>query len=190
MVILLLVGLFLPLMLEIEATKGGNPLDASTVASVFLYLHDHLFQLIGLYLFLATLSAIRFSHRIAGPMLRFKRRLYEIGDGKFSEPLRTRDSDYMQSEVRALNAMSHSLLLRTQDIVHSEAALRAAIEEMQAALRPGEDARVDARLQKLLQRAADLQECVGFFAEESPDAANEIELPVPNDEVELLASSQ
>ena len=62
-------------------------------------------------LLVVVIGTVRFSHRVAGPMVRYKRNLALLADGKLPPPLRTRRSDFLKEEVVVLNRASHCLLL-------------------------------------------------------------------------------
>jgi nitrate/nitrite-specific signal transduction histidine kinase len=173
LLLVILGGLFLPLMIQIAGSESAHPLDASAVASAFLYLHEHLLPLLGVYFVFAVLSAIRFSHRIAGPMVRFKRDIYAIGDGHFPAPLRTRPDDYMKAEVRALNDMSQSLAQRARDIRDAQMALQETLHDCASRIELARDAQLMTSFERLQEEARILSERVAFF--ELEEAALDLE---------------
>lgn len=63
-----------------------------------------LFGTVG-FLPLAVIDMVRLSHRFAGPMLRFRRAMQELGRGEQVEPLRFRDGDYWQDVATDFNAV-------------------------------------------------------------------------------------
>jgi hypothetical protein len=69
-----------------------------------------LFGTLG-FLPLAVIDMVRLSHRFAGPMLRFRRAMHELGRGEHVEPLRFRDGDFWQDLATDFNAV----LNRVQD---------------------------------------------------------------------------
>jgi hypothetical protein len=66
-------------------------------------LHERFWPLASLCLVIVVLGAIRYSHRVAGPMVRYKRHLRLLANGKFPPSLRTRRNDFMKAEVSCLN---------------------------------------------------------------------------------------
>jgi hypothetical protein len=98
-----LIGLVVPLVLGLGSIESDqlSKLDASIV---LLHLHRNLWWILLICIALPVLGSLRMSHRIAGPMLRVKRHLRMIGQGRLPGPLHTRHGDYMQDEVDSLNA--------------------------------------------------------------------------------------
>jgi hypothetical protein len=54
---------------------------------------------------LVVYDVLRLSHRFAGPMLRFRRAMRELGNGDHVEPLRFRDGDFWQELASDFNAV-------------------------------------------------------------------------------------
>ena len=54
---------------------------------------------------LAVYDVIRMSHRFAGPMLRFRRAMRDLGNGEHVEPLRFREGDFWQELATEFNAV-------------------------------------------------------------------------------------
>jgi hypothetical protein len=54
---------------------------------------------------LAVYDMLRLSHRFAGPMLRFRRAMRDLGRGEQVEPLRFRDGDFWQEMAAEFNAV-------------------------------------------------------------------------------------
>lgn len=94
-------GIFSPLLWDL----GTVDMDAGyeEQAIVMLYLHERFWFLAAMCLVIVVFGAIRYSHRVAGPMVRYKRNLRLLADGKFPPPLRTRRADFMKEEVGCLN---------------------------------------------------------------------------------------
>ena len=94
-------GIFAPLLWNL---RDGSELHRfEEQAIVMLYMHERFWLLAALCLCIVVLGAIRFSHRIAGPLVRYKRNLRLVAAGKLPPPLRTRRGDYLQEEVACLN---------------------------------------------------------------------------------------
>ncbi len=55
---------------------------------------------------IAVLGLIRFTHRFAGPILRLRRCLNDLADGKPVAPLKFRDGDYWQDLATAFNRVA------------------------------------------------------------------------------------
>lgn len=114
-----------PLIAEL-VTETPRP-HSEDVAIVLIYLHAHWWWVAGLSLLCAALAGVRISHRIAGPLVRFDRALYQLGQGQFAPPLRTRSDDYLTQEVAILNATVANLAARVDRLRRAHSAATAAI---------------------------------------------------------------
>ena len=94
-------GIFSPLMWDLQTIDTSAGYEEQAI--VMLYLHERFWPIAALCLVIVVLGAIRYSHRIAGPMVRYKRNLRLLADGKLPPPLRTRRNDFMKEEVACLN---------------------------------------------------------------------------------------
>ena len=94
-------GIFVPLLWELRSGSGPSP-DVD-VAVVMVYMHERFWGVAALCVLLAVYGALRLSHRIAGPLVRYKRNLRMIANGQLPPPLRTRRRDYLKDEVACLN---------------------------------------------------------------------------------------
>ncbi len=123
LLILVAVGLFSPLLL---ALRDGAPNEAydSDIATVMLYMHHRFWWVAAFGCVAIALGALRFSHRIAGPMVRFKRNLRWLGEGRLPAPLVTRSGDFFKEEVRCLNAAVAGVQERLETLRAAHADLR------------------------------------------------------------------
>jgi hypothetical protein len=121
-------GLFGPLLHEL-GTKAGStpPSEGAEQAIVMVYLHQRFWFVAAACLVLILLGGLRMSHRIAGPLVRFKRNLRLLGAGKLPPPLRTRPRDYLKEEVACLNAAVAGIATRLEAVRSAHANLRRAV---------------------------------------------------------------
>lgn len=117
-------GIFTPLLWDLSSTTAY----VDEQAIVMLYMHDRLWFLVLVCALIVAVSAIRMSHRIAGPLVRYKRNLRLVAEGKLPPPLRTRDGDYLQEEVGCLNAAIAGIGARLEAIQRAAADVRAGVE--------------------------------------------------------------
>lgn len=120
------IGIFLPLLWSLGDTDGASGFEDQAV--VMLYMHERFWWLALLCLVIVVIGAIKFSHRIAGPLVRFKRNLRLMADGKLPSPLRTRSGDFLQDEVACLNAAVAGLWARVESMQKAGAALQRELE--------------------------------------------------------------
>ena len=95
------VGIFSPLLWDLGVVNMDGGYEEQAI--VMLYLHKRFWLLAAMCLVIVVLGAVRYSHRVAGPMVRYKRNLRLLADGKFPPPLRTRRADFLKEEVACLN---------------------------------------------------------------------------------------
>lgn len=95
-------GIFVPLVWQLGSARQGPDVHADS-AIVMLYMHER-FWGIALVCFVFVVARIlQVSHRIAGPLVRYKRNLRLLAAGRLPPPLRTRRRDYLKEEVVCLN---------------------------------------------------------------------------------------
>lgn len=169
-------GLFAPLLWDLQAGAPNQEVDAD-LAIVMVYMHERFWVVAGACLLLATLGAIQLSHRIAGPLVRYKRYLRLLGDGKLPPPLRTRRHDYLKEEVACLNAAVAGLRRR-----HAEVQAAAAVLQGELARLPAASA---AELPELRERIAvaelGLRRSLAAIREATPDeVANGLAVAAPD----------
>jgi hypothetical protein len=116
------VGMFSPLLwdLGVVDTAGGY----EEQAIVMLYLHERFWLLAAMCLVIVVLGAVRFSHRVAGPMVRYKRNLRLLAEGQLPPPLRTRRADFLKEEVGCLNQAVAGVAERVDAIRRAQVGLR------------------------------------------------------------------
>ena len=94
-------GIFLPLLWDLGSVGLSGNFEEQAI--VMLYLHERFWPLAALCLVIVVLGSVRYSHRVAGPMVRYKRHLRLLANGKLPPSLRTRRNDFMKEEVSCLN---------------------------------------------------------------------------------------
>lgn len=114
-------GVFAPVLWQLGGSQNAVSFEAATV---MLYMHESFWPIASIGVVVVSVGSVRFSHRIAGPMVRFKRNLRLLADGKLTPPLRTRNGDLMQEEVAALNAAVHGVAQRVDAVRSAQLALR------------------------------------------------------------------
>lgn len=143
---LVAVGLFAPLLLDLGTQAPNDSLKAD-LAAVMLYMHHRFWWIAAAGFVLIAAGALRFSHRIAGPMVRFKRNLRLMAEGRLPPELRTRDGDFLKEEVACLNAAARGIELRVEAIRTAHAELRRELQRAADAVRyEGAVADLDAAL--------------------------------------------
>lgn len=119
-------GIFVPLLWNLSDAEAARVLEEQAV--VMLYMHERFWWLALGCAVLVLLGAIKFSHRIAGPLVRYKRNLRFVADGKLPSPLRTRNGDFLQEEVACLNGAVAGIAARVEAMQQAHAALERELE--------------------------------------------------------------
>ncbi len=148
------VGIFLPLLWNLGDAERSSAMEEQAV--VMLYMHERFWWLALLCLAIVVLGAIKFSHRIAGPLVRFKRNLRLMADGNLPSPLRTRSGDYLQDEVDCLNHAVAGITTRVESMQKAHAVLQRELAALAA--RASRAAAND--LEPVLAASRDLQQCL------------------------------
>jgi methyl-accepting chemotaxis protein len=100
--------LLVVLIIELQSGDITSP-HVQAAARKFLFLHNNLWMPLLGALILLVLHNIIISHRIAGPLFRFRRYLKGVGDGDLSTPIGFRKKDYLKKEADVANEMVESL---------------------------------------------------------------------------------
>lgn len=111
----LAVSLFAPLVLQLRDADLASP-DAMAPALSILYLHDRFWLPALLAIIAIVLHSVRTTHRIAGPLYRFRRVFEALRDGVLPRPVRLRKGDYLTAEMEVINAALQSLRGRAAQI--------------------------------------------------------------------------
>jgi hypothetical protein len=126
------VALFAPLILELNSGKPGSA-DTSDAARRILYLHDVYWLPVLLSLLAIGLHSVRSSHRIAGPVYRFRRVCEAMAGGVVPEAVTLRKGDQLHAEMDVVNAMLETWRLVVADAKENAERLQeslAAYEEL------------------------------------------------------------
>jgi methyl-accepting chemotaxis protein len=129
-VLVLATALLLPSLLQLR----GAALDASAenlaAANEFLFLHARLWPAVLIVLGLLAFHSVIISHRIAGPLYRFRRVVEAVTAGHLSMRVKIRKHDYLTQEAQAINEMLEALERRIAGLDEQAAAVRAAFSNL------------------------------------------------------------
>ncbi|HUV36023.1 MAG TPA: hypothetical protein VMX58_03690 [Patescibacteria group bacterium] len=134
LVILIFVSaLFLPIIIELQSGDISSP-HVQAAARGFLFLHNRLWAPLLGALVLLVLHNIIVTHRIAGPLYRFRRYLKSVGDGDLSSPIKFRKKDYLKKEAQVASCMVESLRDKVASVERQLEQVSWAWTEMRSAL--------------------------------------------------------
>jgi methyl-accepting chemotaxis protein len=120
---------FGPLVLDFS---GGSTytMEKYEAAGVFLRLHQQFWPVVLLLIVLVVLHSILVSHRIGGPLYRFRTVFKAVGQGDLSMSVRLRRHDYVKAEAEELDQMIASLRNHVQRAQSSCASLADAAQSL------------------------------------------------------------
>ena len=175
------VGMFSPLVWGLGT--AGMEAGYEEQAIVMLYLHERFWLLAAMCLVIIVLGAVRFSHRVAGPMVRYKRNLRLFASGRLPPPLRTRRADFLKAEVGCLNQAVVGIGERVDAIRRAQVELRRKLTDCAAVLHGATD-----EFAAVLAASEDLDRAVRMF--QHVDEPNDV-LPemAPMREPELVGQA-
>ena len=158
-VALLLMG---PLILELR-TDDIATVERRHAAVQLLYLHARILPAIALALCVFAVHGIFFSHRIAGPLYRFKQIFRSVRSGDVPSGVHLRQKDFLREEANELGQMLSSLRARLGDIQAYQEKLDGGWERLQRALRSGCAEDIEERLGDVEATVRELGQHIAHF---------------------------
>jgi methyl-accepting chemotaxis protein len=147
---------FFPLMAELTGT-GSLSQRTVQAGKQMLYLHPYFWLVVILAMILTFLHSVRASHKIAGPLYRFKVVLEALKEGEISSPISIRKGDYLHEEADLINQVLESLRNNLEGLQEAQVQLKEALSEHRRELgrnlSPGEKERVRVLTEKTDQLA-------------------------------------
>ena len=173
-IFLFLVAVFFPAILSLYRE---STFEQSVAASTeFLSLHKRIWPAVPVALVLVSVHSILVSHRIAGPLYRFRNVFDRVKRGDLSVRAGVRDKDYLQKEANTINSMIDGLIENVSAIAQGATETREAYWSVHSLVteehRPGlTDAmtRLDSRLGELEERIRRFQLAEANKEVETPD---------------------
>lgn len=142
-------ALFLPLILQLRS-GSLSVIEQGEVAGLFLSLHGRVWPAMLVVFVLLALHSVLVSHRIAGPLYRFRSIFKAVAQGDLSIRANLRKSDYLGKESDSLNEMILSLRTKLVGIQKHSEVMEAALLELKESVERGS-------LKDMHQHIVDLQ---------------------------------
>jgi methyl-accepting chemotaxis protein len=101
-------ALFAPVVIDLVSGDMSSPV-VQEAAREFLVLHNRIWMPLLGSLVLLVLHNVLMTHRIAGPLYRFRRYFKTIGEGKLASTMEVRDSDYLRKDAEVISEMVESV---------------------------------------------------------------------------------
>lgn len=177
-VLVFAIVVFLPLALQIRS-RTLSPEKAEGLAEEFLFFHARLWPALFIVLVLLSFHSVLISHRVAGPLYRFRSVLRAVAAGDLTAWMRLRPADYLTQEADLLNEMIGALRQKIGGIEEQALALRAAFGELRRMLEDGSREGIDEMLDELGLGMQHLETCLGHFRVVAPGAGGFLPSAVP-----------
>ena len=131
MIIILSIGLTLFMPLYFEFTNPNLPSEELVeVANRVLYLHNKLWPTILAVFVILGVHSILISHRIAGPLYRFRMTFQDMIDGNLSRFIRIRKGDYLFQEQAKIEELHHMLRSKVASIKTVQSSMERTLHEI------------------------------------------------------------
>lgn len=155
-------ALFVPVGVHLEdATLSPSQIEEAS--KQFLVLHERVWVPLFVALMLLTLHSVRFSHRIAGPLYRFRAIFNSVAKGELTMQATIRKNDFLQKEAESLREMIEGLRIKIADIQASSGDVIAVFESLERAAKTGSEKEIRPILETLHKRVDILTTTVGRF---------------------------
>lgn len=171
-------ALFLPLILELYSGTL-SPAEQAEAASQFLSLHGRVWPAVFLVFMLLAIHSIFVSHRIAGPLYRFRNIFRAVADGDLSSPAPLRKHDYLTRELGVLSEMIASLRIKIKSIEHPCTEARALVETLERAIEGESIETVHQTIKGLRREMERLQVSLDQFRIDQDGGPGGQDIPIP-----------
>jgi len=122
-------GLFLPLALDLS-NPDLSISEQGEVAGKILYLHSRLGPILLIVFLILAIHSVLISHRIAGPLYRFKAIFNQVAQGDLSKVVAIRKGDLLVNEQTKIEEMIRTLSSRLKNVKREHAAMEQALQSL------------------------------------------------------------
>jgi methyl-accepting chemotaxis protein len=155
-------ALFLPLILQLRSNTL-SVVEQGEVAGLFLSLHARVWPAMLVVFILLALHSVFVSHRVAGPLYRFRTIFKAITEGDLTVRAQLRKSDYLGRESDALNEMIASLRTKITDIQNHYEEVQTVLEALEKSVERGSSEDMNHHIVDLRARMERLNSSVDQF---------------------------
>lgn len=155
-------ALFLPLIFQMDDTTL-SAMEQAEVAGEFLSLHARVWPAMFIAFLLLAVHSVFVSHRIAGPLYRFRSVFRAAADGDLWVRANLRKRDYLGKESEVLNEMMASLQSKIKGIEEHYQEVTAVTTALQEAIGRGSLEDMNQTVEHLRVRMEKLKASVGQF---------------------------
>jgi methyl-accepting chemotaxis protein len=164
--LIFLVALLLPLMLRLD-DPTATYFEKSQVADVLLFFNEQLWAPLAAVFLLLTVHSLFVSHRIAGPLYRFKMVFKALAEGDLAIRANIRKHDYLHPHAKSLNDMIEALESRIRGLEEQALRLKDDAAQLKGAASSGTKAEIQKAMERLESRVQGLSGQMAYFAKKS-----------------------
>lgn len=164
-------ALFLPLILKLRS-GGASVIEQGELAGQFLALHARVWPAMLVVFVLLALHSTFVSHRIAGPLYRFRKVFGAVAGGDLSVRAQLRKGDYLGKESDSLNEMIASLRAKIESIQSHHVETQTVLTALKQSIERGSIEDVQRQLEDLHVRMKELEVSIRQF-QTHPEVKNE-----------------
>jgi methyl-accepting chemotaxis protein len=157
---------FIPLIFLLRNAKPESHI-AYLLANNLIYLHRHVWPIALLVLVLVSVHSLWLSHRVAGPLYRFRKIFQSLAAGKIPDQQQLRKKDYLQPEMKLINEMLQNLQSRTAGLQEAQKAIADSISGVVRRSRIMSDSELTALVEDLENQGKQLEKHATLFCKES-----------------------
>ena len=167
LILIFVSSVFLPLILRLDS--GVLPFaERHAVADQFLSLHAQLWPAVLILFLLLSAHSVFVSHRVAGPLVRFRKVVRAVAAGDLSVRFTLRKKDYLVKEAVLVEEMIAALRGKIGRVKERCSDLDALAEEIQADADGGSVDEIRPKIERLRTTAARLAAALGEFNTQAP----------------------
>ena len=161
-----LAAMLLPLLLKLD-DPSATYIEKQRVAEVLLFFHEQLWLPLVAVFLLLTVHSLSVSHRIAGPLYRFRAVYKAMGEGDLAIRANIRKHDYLHTDAKALNEMIGALETRIRNLGDQAQRLEEESAKLKAAAGAGSIAEVRQAAERVESQVEGLRGQLAHFAKKS-----------------------
>ena len=155
-------ALFLPLILKLRS-GSASVIEQGELAGQFLALHARVWPAMLVVFVLLALHSTFVSHRIAGPLYRFRKVFGAVATGDLSVRANLRKGDYLGKESESLNEMIASLRAKIESIQSHHVETQTVLTALKRSIERGSIEDMQRQLEELHVQMEELKASIRQF---------------------------
>jgi methyl-accepting chemotaxis protein len=153
---------FVPLLAELAETKSTSE-RAVQVGNQIRHLYTYFWPAVILAMILIFLHSVRASHKVAGPLYRFKLVLEALKEGEISSPISIRKGDFLHPEAELINEVLESLRHNLEGLQQAQVQLNQVLSEYRRELGQNLSTQEEERIREVTEKATLLADRLSYF---------------------------